>query len=315
MFPTRLRRIPAGLLAVVLMILPATTQAAKPEAPRFRLSNTSTPRTPPATIYRIALTEPDDHPYNLNDNIQVNIFTDRAGGGLENDIALQSQTIPQGDSRITLGQVQRLGLYFTRYKVGNEVFTNSFLILPIANQFTVQMVAAPTCTATVTPAQTGAVEKFFRNLTLPRMQSAATAVAPGWFAVNGQNFVVQVTKGIVLTYSGLGFIAILAENGIAQDIGALAIDFMATVLARVADDLQAASVLTAAERNVVKQVFALINGVAQTRLSATTFARVISIGQSVAEGLLGGDQDSQVLAKVVGDGAKRFEVLVSLVRP
>src|SRR6185369_4797570 len=103
-------------------------------------------------------------------------------------------------------------------------------------QFTVQMVAAPTCTAPVAGNQTAAVEKFFRNLTLDRFRTAAGAVAPNWFAVNGQNFLVLAAKGIVLAYSGLGFIAIFFERDITRDIAGLAIDFLATVLARVADD-------------------------------------------------------------------------------
>jgi len=204
------------------------------------------------------------------------------------------------------------GLYFTRYKVGSEVFTHAFLVLPSGAQSTVQIVGTPTCLATVAPGQTGAVEKYFRNLTLARLQTAAAAVAPMWFATNGQNFVVQAAKGMVLAYSGLGFIAIFIDKGVAQEIGALAVDFFATVLARVADDLQTAAVLTTAECNVVKQVITLINGVAQTRLSESVLGKVVSIGQAVAEGLLGEDADSQILAKLVGDGVKRFEVLVKL---
>jgi hypothetical protein len=313
MFHKTLCGLLASLLVIGLMALPVTSYAAGHEAPRFNGSNLTTLNLrPPATIFRIALTQPDDHRYNSTDNIQVNIFTDRAGGGLENDIALQSQNIAQGDSTVSLGAVPAPGLYFTRYKVSTDVFTNAFLVLPIDSQFTVQIVAAPTCTAPVAPGQTGAVEKFFRNLTLARLRTAAGAVAPAWFAVNGQNFVVQLAKGIVLAYSGLGFIAVFVQNGIAQETMALGIDFLATVLARVADDLQTAAVLTAAERTVVKQVITLINGVAQTRLSETGLGKVVSIGQAIAEGLLGEDQDIQVLAKVVGDSVKKFEVLVKL---
>lgn len=300
MFHKMLCRLWIGLPGVVLMLLPVTSYAA------------GSPHMQPATIFRIALTQPDDHLYNPTENIEVDIFTDRAGGGLENDIALSSQNIPQGNSRISFGRVPAPGLYFTRYKVGSEVFTNAFLVLPNGAQSTVQIVAAPTCFATVAPGQTTAVEKYFRNLTLARLQTAATAVAPMWFATNGQNFVVQAAKGMVLAYSGLGFIAIFIDKGVAQEIGALAIDFFATVLARVADDLQTAAVLTTAERNVVKQVITLINGVAQTRLSESVLGKVVSIGQTVAEGLLGEDADSQILAKLVGDGVKRFEVLVKL---
>lgn len=309
MFHKTLCRSLAGLLVVVLIALPLTSYAAEREGPRIRLSNLSTPYIQPATIFRIALTRPDDYRYNSTDNIQVNIFTDRPGGALENDIASQTQTVTQVNQTLSLGRVPAPGLYFTRYKISPDVFTNAFLVLPVDGQFTVQMIEAPTCIAPVAAAQTGAVEKFFRNLTLARFQTAATAVGPAWFAVNGQNFLVLVAKGVVLAYTGLGFIAIFVQQGMAKELAALAIDFFATVLARVADDLQTAAVLTAAERTVVKQVISLINGVTQVRLSDSVLGRLVSIGQGAAEGLLGEDADSQILAKIVGDGVKRFEVL------
>ena len=307
MFQKTLCRLLAGLLVVVA--LPVTSPAAN----RIELSNVRTPPTQPATIFQITLTRPEDFRYNATDTIQVDIFTDRPGGGLENDIALQTQPITQVNQTVPLGRVPAPGMYFTRYKVGTDVFTNAFVVLPIDGKFTVHMVGAPTCTAPVAPAQTGAVEKYFRNLTLARFQTAATAVAPAWFAVNGQNFLVQVAKGIVLAYTGLGFIAIFVQNGMRRELIALAIDFFATVFARVADDLHTAALLTAAERTVVKQVITLINGVAQVRLSDTVLARTMSIGQAAAEGLLGEDANSQILAKVIGDGVKRFEVLGRLV--
>ena len=312
MFHKTLCRLLAGSLVVVLIALPLTSYAAEPEGPPIRLSNIRTPHIQPATIFQIALTRPETHQYNSTDNIQVDIFTDRPGGALENDIASQTQTVTQENQTISLGRVPAPGLYFTRYKVSTDVFTNAFVVLPIDSQFTVHMVAAPTCTVPVAAGQTGAVEKFFRNLNLERFQTAAGAVAPGWFAVNGQNFLVQAAKGIVLAYTGLGFIAIFVQQGIGRELAALAIDFFATVFARVAEDLQTAGLLTATESTVVKRVITLMNGVAQVRLSDSVLGRVVSIGQTAAEGLLGQDSDSQILAKIVGDGVKRFEVLARL---
>ncbi|HET7286578.1 MAG TPA: hypothetical protein VFI71_03870 [Pyrinomonadaceae bacterium] len=266
-----------------------------------------------AGIFRITLTK---DVYAAGENIEVRTFSDRAGGGLEDDIGQQSHNIPQGDSPpFALGPVPGPGLYFTRYRVGGDTIINGFLILPATNnRFTVEIVTQPTCTATVTQAQTEPVKKYFRNLTVARLQTAATAVAPGWFAVNGQNFAVQVAKGIVLAYSGLGFIAIVAQEGLARDVAALAIDFVSTVMARAADDMSP-SVLTQTERDFVKLALSGLNNVIQTVLADNLFQKVVTLGQAANEIALGSDPDSQVFAKIVGDSVKKFEVLVRLRRP
>lgn len=265
----------------------------------------------PATLYTINPTKPD---YDASEDIQVNIFTD-AAGVLENEIGANSIPIPRDASTKSLGRVPSPGLYFTRFRVGGETFTNGFLVLPAGGtRFTVEKMSEPACTAPVTQAQTEPIKKFFRNLTAARMQTAAGAVAPRWFAINGQNFVVQLAKGIVLVYSGIGFIAIIAENGLARDILALAVDFVGTVLTRAAEDMSPA-VLTPAERDLVKLVLSGLNNVIQTILAEGLFQRIVTLGQAVNEVTLGSDADSQVLAKVVGDTVKKFEVLIRLKRP
>lgn len=310
---TTLKNCLIALLVLVLISGPAITLKAANRTETVTRSST-TPHV--ATTFRITLTQDASHLYSLNENIEVRTFSSSAGGGLEDDIGQQSHNIPQGDSPpFVLGQVTTPGLYFTRYKIGGETFINGFLILPAANnRFTVEIVTQPACTATVTAAQAGPVQKYFRNLTLPRLQSAATAVAPGWFAVNGQNFAVQVAKGIVLAYSGLGFIAIVAQEGLARDVAALAVDFVGAVMVRAAEDMSP-SVLTQAERDFVKLALSGLNTVIQTVLADNLFQRVVTLGQGANEITLGADPDSQVFAKLVGDSAKKFEVLIRLRRP
>jgi hypothetical protein len=284
---------------------------------RQRTSTTILPTTShAATLYTITLVQPGDHVYVPGEDIRVNIFTTGAGGGLENDIGANSILISQGNTpNISLGHVPPPGLYFTRYRIGAETFINGFLVLPVTGGFSVEMVAEPACTATVTSAQTAPLKKFFTNLTAARMQAAASAVAPQWFAVNGQNFVVLLAKGIVLAYSGIGFIAIIAEKGIARDILALAVDFVGSVLTRAAEDMSSAAVLTQAERDLVKLVLSGLNNVIQTILAEGVFQRIVTLGQAANEVTLGGDADSQVLAKIVGDTVKKFEVLIRLQHP
>jgi hypothetical protein len=234
---------------------------------------------------------------------------------LENDIGEQSQNVPKGKSTLSLGRVPPPGVYFTRYRNGGETFTHSFLVLPASNnRFTVEIIAAPVATIEFSQSNNPATKKFFANLTANRLRAAATAVAPGWFAQNGQNFLVLTAKGVVLAYSGVGLIAIIAQQGIAKELFALTLDFAATVLARAADDLHQAQLLTTAERNAVKQIISGINGVAQTGLADGIFQKVISLGQGAADVVLGQDTDSQVTAKVTGDSVKKFHVLIGLNR-
>lgn len=265
------------------------------------------------TNYSIELRRPATHLYTSTENIEVKISTDRPGGGIENDIGLQSQNIPQGTSNISLGRVPAPGLYFTRYRVANETFVNSFLVLPAGNnRFTVEIISAPVTAVNLSSASNAAAEKFFRNLSIARLRDASAAVAPAWFAQNGQNFLVLAAKGIVLTYSGLGFIAIMGQEGLAKELFALSLDFIAAALSRAADDLRTAGVLSVQERDAVKLAITGINGLTQTLLADGIFQRVVTFGQAAAEAALGQDSDSQVLAKVTGDSLKKYHVLIKL---
>ncbi|MDX2043793.1 MAG: hypothetical protein SF097_21425 [Acidobacteriota bacterium] len=265
---------------------------------------------PSFAIYRIELRQPATHLYTSTENVEVKVFSDRSGGGLENDLGFQTHNVPQGDSSLNLGRVPKPGVYFTRYKVGGETFVNGFLVLPAnGNRFTVEIIVAPVTAVNLNPTTNAAFEKFFRNLDVNRLKTAATAVAPGWFALNGQNFLVQTAKGIVLAYSGLGFVAIFGQGGIGQELFALSLDFIATALARAADDMQ---ILTGPERDAVKQAIIRINGLTQTLLADGIFQKVVTLGQGLAEATLGQDPDSQMTAKVTGDSLKKFHVLIGL---
>jgi hypothetical protein len=305
----------ALVMAAVLMQFGTAEIAAsvKRGAPRAERPGATRMLTARATNYSIDLRQPASHLYAPGENVEVSITTNASGGGIENDIGLQSQTIPQGTSNVVLGRVPAPGVYFTRYKVGSETFVNSFLVLPAGNnRFTVEIVSAPVTAVNLNAAGNAAAEKFFRNLTLTRLRAAAAAVAPAWFAQNGQNFLVLVAKGIVLTYSGLGFIAVVGQQGLARDLFALSLDFMATALSRAADDLRTAGVLSTQERDAVKLAITGINGLTQTLLSEGVFQRVVSVGQAAAEAVLGQDSDSQVAAKLAGDSAKKFHVFIQL---
>lgn len=267
------------------------------------------------TKYSIELRQPATHLYVPTDNVEVRIFTDQSGGGIESDIGAQSQSVQQGASNVSLGRVPAPGIYFTRYRVGGESFVNSFLVLPAGNnRFTVEIISAPVTAVNLSQAGNAAAEKFFRNLNTARLRTAAAAVALAWFAQNGQNFLVLTAKGIVLTYSGIGFIAVIGQQGLAQELFALSLDFVAATLSRAADDLRTAGVLSVAERDAVKLAISGVNGLTQTLLADGVFQKVVTLGQAAAEVVLAQDSDGQVAAKLAGDSLKKFHVLIQLNR-
>lgn len=265
-------------------------------------------------IFTIQLSRPATHLYGPADNVEVNVFADTAGGGLENDIGAQSINVAVGASTISLGRVPAPGVYFTRYRAAGATFAHAFLVLPAAGgRFTVEPLGAPQALINHSPADEAALRRYFSQLNTARLQAAAAAAAPAWFAQNGQNFVVLAAKGVILTYTGgLAFFVVLRQGGIAQEIVALSIDFAVTVMGRAADDLRQAQLLTAAERDTVKRVLSGLNGAAQTLLSDGLFQRVVSLGQGVSSVVLGQDDDSQITAKVTGDFAKKVHVFLGL---
>jgi uncharacterized membrane protein len=247
--------------------------------------------------------------YSKGDPVEVEVTTGMAGI-LESSLASNSTPVVAGVTKINIGKVADIGLFPVRFvATSGTPIGSDILILPgsTAGKFTVEIILDRVKIAAVPTADSPAFIKFIKLVDTNLMAAAWKKEWPNWIVQNMANLGQAAVQCAVFSTGTLGVGVFWA---CAMPAASILADALAAVLARVADDLKAAQILSAADVVSIKRVLTGLKTVAQTVTTKNIIDRIISVSEGVNSVVLDQTDKAQVTNKVIHDAAKKFTMIL-----